>query len=119
MYVEQLTNPWGRDPLGLLPPILEATMAQPLPTDIIEERLFVGTYPCGLVYADRATEEHGDYKRLALLNYSTLELSFQTNCPDFFKADILDDAQRLQSQKGHEYQISSSGQTITLGHGIE
>lgn len=38
------------------------------------DRLFIGMYPEGIVYADRGREEHGDYMRVAFLPYSTLKL---------------------------------------------
>lgn len=83
------------------------------------ERLFVGKYPCGLVYADRTVEESGDYKQLAFFCYSTLEISFQADCPDHLKRKILLDCQHLIDMKGQQYEITSSGQTVTLGSRLE
>lgn len=79
------------------------------------DRLFIGTYPCGLVYADRATEAHGDYKRLAFLPYSTLKLEMEKDCPTDLQARILAHAATLQAKRGEQYQVSTCGQTVTLG----
>jgi len=78
------------------------------------ERLFVGVYPGGLVYADRKVEQHGDYKRVALLTYDTLEL--QISDPDSPLLDeVISDAAIYQARKGERFDISTSGQYITLG----
>ena len=45
-------------------------------------RIFSGVYPTGIVWADRYIEKHGDYKKLAYLNFGTLELEVQKDCPD-------------------------------------
>jgi hypothetical protein len=50
-----------------------------------DDRLFIGNYPCGIVYADRHNEEHGDYKRLAFLPYDGMELEFAKDCPEELK----------------------------------
>lgn len=42
-----------------------------------EERLFVGMYPCGIVYSDRAKTEYGDYQKVAFLPYNTLKLEIR------------------------------------------
>jgi hypothetical protein len=41
-------------------------------------RLFIGVFPCGISYADRHHEEHGDYKTLAFLPYNSLVLEFRS-----------------------------------------
>ena len=84
-------------------------------TEELNERIFVGKFPCGLGFADRMTERDGDYARLAFLSYATLELEFDAKCPEGMKAWITEFAAKIQARKGEQYQISSSGQTITLG----
>lgn len=85
-------------------------MNQPNP-----DRLFIGVYPAGLVYADRHREENGDYAKLAFLPYDTLALELRPNCPPELKARIEADAVCMQGKRGQQYQISSSAQFVTLG----
>ena len=79
------------------------------------DRLFSGAFSGGIVWADRHTERHGDYKRLAFLSYGTLELEFAADCPPDLKARIEGDAAAVQARKGEEFQVSASGQAVTLG----
>lgn len=79
------------------------------------QRLFYGVFPTGLVWCDRYHEKNGDYKRLAYLNFKTLVLDIEKDCPEELLTRITLDAKELQDRKGEEYQVSSSGQTITLG----
>jgi len=44
-------------------------------------RLFIGSYPCGVVFADRARAKGADYARLGFINYETLELEIEDDCP--------------------------------------
>lgn len=81
----------------------------------MNERLFSGCYPCGIVYADRHREKHGDYARLAFLPYSTLELEIEADCPAELRVRIEADAAHIQSRRGERFQVSSSGQTVMLG----
>jgi hypothetical protein len=81
--------------------------------------LFSGVFPTGISYCDRRVEEHGDYKRCALLSFSTLELDIRKGCSSDLKARIIEDAAKIQARRGEQYQVSGSGQTITLGHGIK
>lgn len=78
-------------------------------------RLFIGKYPCGIVYADRWNDDHGDYKRLAFLPYGSLVLDVEPGCPPELLGEITEHAATLQAQRGQPYQISTAGQTITLG----
>jgi len=79
------------------------------------ERLFIGVYPAGIVYADRKKEEHGDYKRLAFLPYDTLELDIKKGVPASLRKEILAHAMRIQSMKGQPFSTSASGSTVMLG----
>jgi len=80
-----------------------------------EACLFRGVFPTGISYADRCHEVNGDYKKLAFLPFSTLELRFEKNCPEEFKSLITTHAAEIQAKRGEEYQVSESGQTVLLG----
>src|SRR3546814_11083186 len=45
----------------------------------MDQRIFSGIYPAGIVYADRTRQTGGDYARLAFLPYDTLALAFSTD----------------------------------------
>lgn len=78
-------------------------------------RLFVGVHAGGVVYCDRQVEVAGDYKRLAFLPYNTLVLEWG-DCPsEMLRSEIERDAAVIQALRGHEWQISTSGQTVRLG----
>lgn len=90
------------------------------PTESVrtEDRLFSGVFPEGIVYADRQREVGGDYKRLAFLSFRTLELEVEKDCPDDLGARIKKAAADLQARKGQPFQVSTSGQHVTLGYGL-
>jgi len=79
------------------------------------ERLFIGAYPTGLVYADRAVEVNHDYRRLAYLNYRTLAPEYEQDIPPELRALIESDVAQMQARAGQEYQVSTCGQTVLLG----
>lgn len=83
--------------------------------EVGQNRLFIGVYPCGIFYADRLREKHGDYARLAFLPYDTLRLQVEADCPQELIPRIQADAEAMQSRCGEAFQISSCGQTVTLG----
>lgn len=70
----------------------------------------------GFWYADKGREEHGDYAKLAFLPFGTLELEIVRGCPPAFAEQIKVHAAIYQQKRGEKYQISTSGQTITLGY---
>jgi hypothetical protein len=80
----------------------------------INDRLFVGCYPTGLVYADRGRDERGDYKRLAFLPYDTLALEFSPGS-EAFRAVIEACAAKVQAQRGGRFEVSACGQSVRLG----
>ena len=84
----------------------------------MSEDIFVGVYPTGLVYADRTYEVDGDFARLGFLSFGTLKLDIETRCTPEQKEQIRNHAARLRARPGEQYQISQSGQTITLGHAM-
>ena len=93
---------------------LYRAIGKELSESAIKSRLFMGVYPCGIVYADMAIEEHGDFKRVAFLPYSTLVLDVDAPKSPLMPA-VLDDVKRMQALKGTEYRVSECGQTVLLG----
>lgn len=82
------------------------------------DRLFIGTFPTGISYADRQREKDGDYMRIAFLPFSTLTLEWSPGKhPPELKKIIARDAAQMAKRKGQEYQVSTAGQTVTLGRG--
>lgn len=81
------------------------------------DRIFIGVYPCGLVYADRQRERNGDYARLAFLPYATLQLELESDCPPACARWIRTHAARLKP--GDELIVSSAGQTVILGKAVQ
>lgn len=79
----------------------------------LDDRWFAGNYPCGVVYADRGIEEHGDYKRVAFLSYSKLELEIDDPRSPLLER-VKADAAAMQARRGQPYQIAGN-MTITLG----
>lgn len=79
------------------------------------DRLFIGVYPTGLVYADRERERHGDYVRCGFLSYRSLALELERDCPAVLRDEIVRHAQGIQARRGEEFEVSSSGQTVLLG----
>jgi len=72
--------------------------------------------PTGFWWTDTSREEHGDYAKLAFLPFSTLNLEVFPGCPEALREVIEKEAAGLQAKVGEEYQISGSGQMITLGY---
>jgi hypothetical protein len=80
-------------------------------------RLFAGVFPCGIVYADKGRAVAGDYARLAFLPYRELEVQFERDCPAAFRAVITADAAKVIARRGEQFEVSTCGQTVTLGKG--
>ncbi len=78
------------------------------------DRLFAGLYPCGIVYADRHREKHGDYARLAFLPYASLVLDVEKDCPPQLAERIRKDAAQIQAKRGQPFRIAGN-MIITLG----
>jgi len=82
----------------------------------LELDLFMGVYPCGIVYADRGREAHGDYLKVAFLPYDTLQLKFYENVSDAMKALIESDAASMQARKGEIFATDTCrSHTVLLG----
>jgi hypothetical protein len=80
-----------------------------------ENRLFIGCFPCGLVYADRAIEEHGDYRRVGFLSYKTLVFEPGEKVNQRLLAEATRHAETIQAKKGEKFEVSSCGQYVILG----
>ena len=78
-------------------------------------RLFYGCLGNGLTFADRYREEHGDYKTVAHFSLLKLKLEFRRDCPAELKPEIEAICNDLIARRGEEYEVSWSGQTVTLG----
>lgn len=84
--------------------------------DRYSDRLFIGCFPTGLSYADRSREENGDFMRIAFISYATLKLEWRAKrVPADLRKQIEAHAKKLQARKGEQYEVSSCGQTVTLG----
>ncbi len=81
----------------------------------VKQRLFIGIFPAGIVYADRWQQVAGDYKRLAFLPFRSLELEWSRDVPEFLVGAIKTDAAAIQAKRGQAFQISTAGQTVILG----
>jgi len=79
------------------------------------DRVFCRIFPCGVSWADRAREEHGDYKRLAFLPYRELVLQVEPDCPDTLRRWIEADAAEIIARRGERFPISTTGQYVILG----
>jgi hypothetical protein len=79
------------------------------------DRLFIGVYPGGIVYADRSRERDGDYVRLAFLPYDTLVLAMEKGVPADLKAEILKSAAKIQKRRGEKFAIDAAGHSVFLG----
>jgi hypothetical protein len=83
----------------------------------VEDRLLIGTLSGhNHFYCDMSRERHNDYVVLAHLWLHTLELVIEPDCPDEFKPLIEADAAAIIARRGEQYEITASGQTITLGY---
>jgi hypothetical protein len=81
-------------------------------------QLSVATFPTGVAYADRTRERNGDYLRLAFLPFQTLELEWtpRVRVSPEMRRLIVEEADRLRTRKEENYQVSTAGQTVKLGH---
>jgi hypothetical protein len=81
------------------------------------DRLFIGIYPCGLVYADRKHEVAGDYALLAFLPYASLVPDFTKRCSSKhpLRAEIAAHMDSMIAKRGEDFQVSTAGQTVRLG----
>lgn len=83
-----------------------------------DERLFICNHSTGIGYADRTRERNGDYQVLAHLFYSDLRTEIEDDCPADLRALIETHMASIKLRQGQQYQVSTSGQTITLGYAL-
>ena len=82
-----------------------------------EDRLFCGVYPTGLVYSDRSKEVRGDYARLAYLNFQSLKLEIEKDCPPDLRELIEKNAGEIQARRGEMFPLDECGHFVILGGG--
>jgi hypothetical protein len=80
----------------------------------LNDRLFIGLYPAGIVYADKSHTAGGDYKQVAFLPYRTLTLEIRDA-----ESPLLESAKAhaagIQAQRGKPLTVSACGQSALLG----
>lgn len=81
----------------------------------MQERIFAGVFPFGISYADKEREKDGDYARLAFLDFASLRLKVEPDCPAHLRHEIEVDAAKIQARRGESFQVSTAGQTVLLG----
>lgn len=77
-------------------------------------RLFQGVYSCGMVYADRAVERDGDYRRLAFLPYDTLQIEYENDCPELWRPFLEQKVAEMLARAGQPFALAQN-MSITLG----
>ncbi len=82
------------------------------------DRVFAAIMSTGIFYTDKTIEKDGDYARLGSVSFSTLEITIEPDCPPDIAAYIREEGEKLQKRRGEAFQISTAGQTITLGHAL-
>lgn len=80
-----------------------------------ESTLLTIVRPTGISYVDKAREWGGDYLSVAFLPFSTLSLVWHQDVSPAMRAEIELDAGKLAARRGEEFEVSASGQTVTLG----
>lgn len=95
--------------------VLHGNQAPRTVAEVVAERLFIGVYPAGIVYADRKREERGDYKRLGFLPYRSLEIQIDPNCPSCLRTLVEAHAATIQARRGQRFEVSTCGQHVILG----
>lgn len=79
------------------------------------DRLFIGIYPTGIVYADREVEVNGDYRVIGRLPYDTLVLQLDYACPGELIDIVRREARKMYARAGEEFEYTTSRQTVLLG----
>lgn len=79
-------------------------------------RLVAGVFPTGIGYADRKTEQDGDYRKLAFLPFSSLVLEWKAEKMAVGLRELIEqDAKAVIARRGENYQTSTTGQFVVLG----
>jgi hypothetical protein len=100
--------------LGINQPRTKAAMMRSLMdlNDVVGQYL----YPTGIVYADRTRDDPStkDYKRLAYLNYASLNLDLEPDLKGELLNYVLAEAAKIQEMKGQTFQIAGNA-SVVLG----
>lgn len=98
--------------LGLKQPKAKKSMLRALME--IDEVVGRYCYPTGLIYADRTRDDPRtqDYKRLAYLNYATLQLDIEPDCRHELADHVIRDAATIQAMRGQPFSIAGNMQVI-------
>jgi hypothetical protein len=78
----------------------------------MQEQISAAVFTTGIGYADSSIEVDGDYKHLAFLSFSTLELIFEKKCPLSFRAEIGSSLDR--AELGHRSEIRNGYDTAKV-----
>lgn len=81
----------------------------------MRNRLFIGIYPTGIVYADRRIEVRGDYKKLAYLSFDLRTRTIEKDCPAQLETLIRADMEAVIAMRGEKFEVSECGQYVILG----
>lgn len=85
------------------------------PLAVIKDRLFIGVFPAGIGYADRARTVEGDYARVGFLPFKTLVFEPARGADPRLVAEAREHADKIAARRGETFEVSASGQTVVLG----
>lgn len=98
--------------LGIKQPRLKTAMLRALMDmeDVVGQYL----YPTGIVYADKTRDDPAtqDYKRLAYLNYASLQLDLEGDLKGELRAYVISEAAKIQGMRGQSFQIAGNASVI-------
>lgn len=96
--------------------ITQPKAKRPMLRALMEMNEIVGQYcfPTGLIYADRTRDDPRtqDYKRLAYLNYASLQLDMEPDCKGELADYVKTEAAKIQAMKGQLFSIADNMQVI-------
>lgn len=79
------------------------------------DRLFIGVYPGGIVYADKNSYSQGDYKQIAFLPYDTLVPKYRkVRIPPALRRRVEEHIRSMQARRGERYPLDSSGSNFVI-----
>lgn len=85
------------------------------PLEVAANRLFIGVFPAGIGYADRARTVTGDYARVGFLPFKTLVFEPARDADPKLVAEARAHAAKIAARRGQPFEVSASGQTVILG----
>lgn len=80
--------------------------------------LFIYVAATGIAYCDRSRTVDGDWPRVAFIPFSTLEPEVADDCPEGLRPRVEAHAASLLARRGQAQTVSTSGQTVILGHAL-